>query len=98
MQMDELRAELFYLISFMITSASGLYNEPPDYGSFRLLDASGRLLAVMQSAGWLDPFLSRLKDEIDAERSGSMDPERQRQNIERWVLELAGELRRRVVN
>jgi hypothetical protein len=87
--------ELLHLVTYMITSASGLYHEPPDYGSFRLLDAAARLLALMQSTGELDPFLSQLKTELDAEREGSMDPERQRQNIERWVLELAGELRQR---
>lgn len=95
MKTPELQTELFYLITYMITSASGLYSEPPDYGSFRLLDACGRLLRIMQLDGELDPFLARLKAEIDLEREGSMDPTRQRANIERWVLELAQELRQR---
>jgi hypothetical protein len=88
--------DLFNLITYMITSARGLYDEPPDYGSFRLLDATGRLLEIMSHSGELDPFLARLKQEIDAEREGSMDEARQRQNLERWVIELAQELRRRV--
>lgn len=95
MQTPEQQTELLHLIAYMITSASGLYSEPPDYGAFRLLDACGRLLAIMQMDGELDPFLARLKAEIDLEREGSMDPARQRANIERWVLEMAHELRQR---
>ncbi|HWQ84318.1 MAG TPA: DUF6092 family protein [Anaerolineales bacterium] len=87
--------ELFNLVAYLITSARGLYDEPPDYGSFRLLDASGRLLEIMSTTGDLDPFLARLKEEIDAEREGSMDNDRQRQNLERWVIEIAQELRHR---
>jgi hypothetical protein len=92
----EMQNELFNLIAYMITSAQGLYDEPPDYGSFRLLDASGRLLAIMQSAGWLDPFLVRLNGEIDAEREGNMDDERQRRQLDKWVMEIARELRQRL--
>lgn len=91
----ELETEFYNLITYMLASASRLYSEPPDYGSFRLLDASARLLQILELTGELDPFLKKLKTELDAERQGSMDPERQRQNIERWVLELAVELRRR---
>ena len=87
--------EYFNLIAYMITSARNLYDEPPDYGAFRLLDAAGRLLEILGASGELDPFLARLKEEIDAERQGSMDDARQRQNLERWVMTLANELRRR---
>lgn len=88
--------EYFNLVAYLITSARGLYEEPPDYGSFRLLDAAGRLLEIMGHSGELDPFLAQLKDEIDQEREGSMDDARQRRNLERWVIELAKELRRRL--
>jgi hypothetical protein len=96
METPELKTELFHLIAFMITSASGLYDEPTDYASFRLIDATGRLMAIMQLAGGLDPFLAQLKEEIDAEREGSMDSARQRERIDQWVLEIAHEMRRRV--
>jgi hypothetical protein len=96
MEIPELQSELFNLIAYMITSANRLYEEPPGYGSFRLLDASGRLLAIMKTAGWLDPFLVQLKEEIDAEREGNMDDERQRQQLDQWVMEIAHELRRRL--
>jgi hypothetical protein len=96
METSELETELFYLIAFILTSASGLYDEPPDYASFRLVDVAGRLMTILQPAGWLDPFLAQLKEEIDAEREESMDPARQRERIEHWVLEIAHEMRRRV--
>jgi hypothetical protein len=96
MEIPELKSELFNLIAYMITSANELYVEPPGYGSFRLLDASGRLLAIMQTAGWLEPFLIHLKEEIDAEREGNMDDERQRRQLDQWVIEIAQELRRRL--
>jgi hypothetical protein len=59
------------------------------------LDACGRLLEIMQMDHELDPFLARIKAEIDLEREGSMDSARQRANTERWVLEMAHELHRR---
>jgi hypothetical protein len=90
---DKLKPEIFNLIAFMITSASGLYEEPPEYGSFRLIDSAGRLLSILQAAGWDDPFLAKLKEEVDAECSGSMDNQRQRESIERWVLMIANQMR-----
>jgi len=96
MQSADMNAELFYLIAYMITSARGLYDEPPDYGTFRLLDASGRLLEIMQSAGWLDPFLARLKEEVDQERESEMDDARQRQRLDRVVVEIAHEMQQRL--
>ena len=96
MQTAELKAELFSLIAYMITSARGLYDEPPDYGTFRLLDASGRLLEIMQTAGWLDPFLARLKEQVDEEREGEMDDARQHQRLDQWVVEIAHEMQQRL--
>jgi len=96
MDADALRHELFYLIGYMITSARGLYDEPADYGVFRLLDAAGRLLAIMDSRNLLDPFLADLKRSIDEEREGSMDPERQRERLDALVLKIAEEMQRRV--
>jgi hypothetical protein len=50
----------------------------------------------METAGWLDPFLAHLKEEIDTAREGNMDEERQRVQLDRWVVEIAHELRRRL--
>jgi len=96
MESADMNAELFHLIAYMITSARGLYDEPPDYGTFRLLDASGRLLEIMESSGRLDPFLTRLKEEVDKERESEMDDARQRQRLDRVVVEIAHEMQQRL--
>lgn len=81
----------------MITSARGLYEEPADYGVFRLLDSAGRLLDILQNQGLLtDRFLLDLKQKIDAERENSMDNERQRQLLDEWILAISDEMRRRL--
>jgi hypothetical protein len=96
MDPDELKQEFFNLAAYMVTSARGLYDEPPDYGIFRLIDSAGRLLAIMEANGWTDPFLDHLKEELDEERTGNMDEDRQRQHMEQLVLEISAELKKRV--
>jgi hypothetical protein len=96
MKVDELKEDLFNLIAYMITSARGLHDEPTDYGTFRLLDSAGRLLAIMESQGLLDPFLADLKRSVDEEREGNMDPERQSDRLDQLVLKLAEELLNRL--
>ena len=92
----ELQNELFHLVAYMVTSARGLLDEPPDYGTFRLIDSSGRLLAIMESNEMLDPFLTELKTIIDEEREGSMDEEGQRERLDKAVLKIALEMQNRI--
>jgi len=96
MDAEALRHELFFLVGYMITSARGLYDEPADYGVFRLLDAAGRLLGIMEPLELLDPFMLDLKRSIDEEREGNMDSDRQRERLDAMVLKIAEELQRRV--
>ena len=96
MQTDELRSELFNLVAFLLTSARGLYDEPADYGIFRLLDASGRLLEIMERSELMDPFLAQLKGAVDAECAGEMDERRQRQALDAMVIDIAAEMQRRL--
>lgn len=92
-----LQEELFHLTAYLITSARGLYEEPAEYGVFRLLDAAGRLLEIMESSDLLDdPFLVELKRLVDEERAGSMDEERQRERLDDMVQRIAAEMRRRL--
>lgn len=44
---------LFELVLFLATSAQGCLNEPPFYGSFRLLDALSRLIDLPEHGGSL---------------------------------------------
>ena len=96
MNQDDLKEELFNLTAYMITSARGLYDEPADYGIFRLLDSSGRLLAIMESLGFMDAFLTSLKQAVDEEREGSMDGERQGERLDQLVMGLAEEMQKRL--
>ncbi len=95
MESKELKNELLLLVSFMITSARGLYDEPENYGTFRLIDAAGRLLAIMESAGMSDVFISALRQQVDEERESSMDDDAQKMNLDRMVLKIARELQNR---
>ncbi len=97
MSQEDLQEDIFYLIAYMITSARGLYDEPADYGVFRLLDSAGRLLDLLHRQGLLsDPFLVELKQKIEAEREANMDEERQRSRLDEWVLAISDEMRRQL--
>jgi hypothetical protein len=89
---SELKEELFQLVAYMVSSARGLYDEPADYGIFRLLDSSGRLLAIMESQGLIDPFLAGLKKLVDEEREGNMDYDGQRDRLDKAVMDIAREM------
>ena len=73
---DDLKNELLLLVGFLLTSAHGLTDEPTSYGPTRLLDAAGRVLAMMDGQGMLDGSLREIGAEIDRELSASMDQER----------------------
>ena len=99
--MDEARfqEEMFNLAAFMVTSARGLYDEPADYGPFRLVDTAGRLLAALEAVEMLqDPFLAGLKVQLDEVREGSMDDERQKQAIQDMVDSIAAEMGKRLAD
>ncbi|GAP40131.1 DUF6092 family protein [Flexilinea flocculi] len=95
MEPTELKNELFMLVSYVITSARGLYDEPDNYGIFRLIDSAGRLLAIMESAGMSDDFIASLREQIDEERESSMDDDAQKRHLDAMVLKIARELQKR---
>lgn len=96
MDTAELKKELFYLTSFLISSARGLADEPAEYGAFRLIDAAGRLLAIMETHGLGDDFLSRLKQAIDQQREGSMGDTEQNEQLDQLIIEIALEMQNRL--
>lgn len=96
MDEQELRHELFLLVGYLLNSSHGLYSEPKGYGPFRLLDAAGRLLALMDAQGWGDPFLERLEGAIATERFGSSDDEQLESVVNELCLEYAMELKKRM--
>jgi hypothetical protein len=95
MSNETLSSELFNLVGYLLTSAHGLYEEPPGYGPFRLLDTTGRLLAIMQAYGLSDSFLDELKEWADQERFGTSSDEQLRLSLDQKIMQYAAELKRR---
>ncbi len=96
MNTEKLRGDLVHLVGYLLTSAYGLYDEPAGSGPFRLLDAGGRLLAIMETAGLSDPFLVELRRAIDAQRFGSSDDEALCAFLDQMCLRFAAELKERI--
>ena len=81
-----MRDDLFLLLGYLLTSARGLADEPKGYGPFRLLDATGRLLEIMEEHGMGDDFTKRALERIDQARFGPHD--------DKGLSELADQLSR----
>jgi hypothetical protein len=95
MEPTELKNELFMLVSYIITSARGLYDEPDNYGIFRLIDSSGAITGNYNRAGMSDDFIATLREQIDEERESSMDDDAQKRHLDMMVLKIAKELQNR---
>jgi hypothetical protein len=63
---SELERKLYELAGYMVTSARNLLDETPLYGPFRLIDATSRLIAVLEEEGISSPRLSALREKIEA--------------------------------
>jgi hypothetical protein len=98
MNTDSLRDDLLSLVGFLLTSAQGLNHEPIDYGTFRLLDASGRVLEIMQKYDLGDEFTAQLQAQIDEKRFGSMSSESLEPFLQHVILQYAAEIKRRLDN
>jgi hypothetical protein len=96
MNTDELREDLVNLVGYLLTSAHGLYDEPAGYGPFRMLDAVGRLLIIMEAAKLADPFLMQLRQDIDENRFGSGDDQALRSFLDQACLQYAVGLKGRM--
>lgn len=92
---DALRRDHFLLVGYLLTSAHGLYDEPAGYGPFRLLDAAGRLLAMMEAHDLDDPFLKQVESAIRAERFGHSNDQELRAILNELCLGYAAELKKR---
>ena len=91
---DLLQEELFLLVGYLLTSACGLYDEPPGYGPFRLLDAAGRLLQLMEKANLSNSFLDELRQAVGEQRFGSGDAQAMHAFLDQICLDYAAQLRR----
>ncbi len=93
MNVERLREDLVLLVGYLLTSAHGLYGEPASYGPFRLVDAAGRLLGIMEAAGLGEPFLTELKKAIDDQRFGVSNDEALRTFLDQACVRFAAWLK-----
>jgi hypothetical protein len=59
------RARIYELLAHLVASAEICAREPGYYGTFRLLDAAGRLAGAVLDGGLEDPWLTELHGDID---------------------------------
>lgn len=62
----KLEERVFELVGYMVTSGRNLLNETPLYGPFRLVDATSRLIAILEEEGVGSDRLQAMRTEIDA--------------------------------
>ncbi len=98
MNEEKLREDLSLLVCYLLTSAHGLYDEPASYGPFRLVDAAGRLLGIMEAAGLSDAFLMELKEDIEAQRFGRSDDEALRAFLDQACVRFAAQLKQQMAD
>jgi len=65
---DKLEKELVELICYMIVSARNLDQETKMYGPFRLVDATSKLIEILEKNGIYDEFFSQVKTIIEANK------------------------------
>lgn len=90
--------DLYELLSFLVSSAHLLVNEPEHYGSFRLIDAACRLVGFALESGRLedDQFLREFKEDADGRKLLLMtDQEAFLQYLEDATRNVAREMKRR---
>lgn len=66
---------MYNLVSYMITSAANLGDEPHSYGPMRLVEAARRLLTILQQEGLSSPRLSRLSESLETGSDAAADSE-----------------------
>ena len=86
---ERLTDRLEEVAGFMVTSARGLLDEPAGYGPFRLIDATRRLLMVLDGEGLSSPALDGLRERVDDwESKGLGDADVFRAYLDDLVLSL----------
>jgi len=62
---DKLKKEIFELICYMLISARNLDRETKMYGPSRLVDATSKLIEILEKNGIYDEFLSEVRSIIE---------------------------------
>lgn len=85
--------EIFALICYMVTSARNLVRETKMYGPFRLIDACGRLIGILEQMGTSSEFLSKVKAQIETNKYAVISDEKAFVDfLDELVLDLVGQL------
>jgi|WetSurMetagenome_2_1015567.scaffolds.fasta_scaffold1032464_2 hypothetical protein len=91
--------ELFELLGYLLTSARGLLDEPPEYGPLRLLEGASRLCAAMERGGSVEAdALKGIREGIDGGKFSILaDPAAFAATIDRAVTDYTLHLAQRGV-
>jgi len=84
----------------MASSARGCLEEPQSYGTFRLIDALGRVLKIQDylPEAEKDRFLEKVRDDIERNKFLKLtNPKAFEQFIDDLILELAKEAKKRSI-
>jgi hypothetical protein len=76
MEKNILRANAHKLICYMASSACNLVGEPHLYGPFRLVDASSRLIDILEEEGAVDQNLLEARAMIEDKKYLVMNDEK----------------------
>ena len=91
---------LFELAAYMATSARGCLEEPQSYGTFRLIDALGRVLRIQDylPEAEKDQFLEKIREDIERNKFLKLtNPKAFEQFIDDLILELSKEAKKRSI-
>ncbi|MFC2029320.1 DUF6092 family protein [Chloroflexota bacterium] len=66
MNSDKLQSEAISLVCFFVVSARELFNDPKYYGPMRLMEATQRLVEMVESSGVRSELLAKVSQRIEA--------------------------------
>ena len=90
---NDVDKEILALICYMVTSARNLVRETKMYGPFRLIDACGRLIGILEHMGTSSEFLSKVKAQIETNKYAVISDEKAFVDfLDELVLDLVGQL------
>jgi hypothetical protein len=91
---NDVEKEIFELVCYLVTSARNLVRETKMYGPFRLIDACGRLIEILEQMGAGSEFLVGVKAQIEENKYKVIsDEEAFVDFLDNLVLELVGQLK-----
>ena len=66
MNSDKLESEAISLVCFLAVSARELFNDPKFYGPMRLMEATQRLVEMVENSGVRNELLAEVSQRIEA--------------------------------